>query len=350
MANLNPNIIKQSIKRPIKRLIQTFAANFGHHTRKPAQPELLILMYHRILPADDPRSLLEEPGMMVTPDTFEMQMKTVKSLFATIHLSDWPEQKNSSRPLPQRCCAITFDDGWVDNYEFAYPILEELGIQATIFLVSDMVGEKHQFWPERLAHILSTIAQRHPTQWTHPSLDWIKQYPSSYGFTHVKPSQEQISEIIAGAKSLSDDEIHRRLDDIEQQLKLTISDGRPSLLNWQQIKIMCESGLIEVGSHTCHHTRLTDEKTTSVLHDEVVNSKTLIEEKTGTMVKTFCFPNGDYSDAALSMVRQHYNSSVTTKSGWNTNTSDNFLLRRIGVHEDISNDKTSFLSCISGWL
>ena len=277
-------------------------------------------------------------------------MSIIKSLFEPIHLSHWLELKDKSEQLPLRSCAITFDDGWADNYEFAFPILQELEIPATIFLVSDMIGSNLKFWPERLTSVLTQVAEKKPGQWSHPSLDWIKESHTSYCFTPVAPSAEQLSEIISAVKSYSDADIHRRLDLIEDKLQLSIQETPASLLNWQQVKTMCDSGLIEVGSHTCHHIRLTADLDESQLNSEVVGSKTTIEKQIGITVKTFCYPNGDYSEQAETIVAQNYSGAVTTENGWNTSTSNNYKLKRIGVHEDISNDRTSFLARLSGWM
>jgi peptidoglycan/xylan/chitin deacetylase (PgdA/CDA1 family) len=330
--------------------MQSVAASLGRHTRKPKQPELLLLMYHRVLPLDDPRAQQEEPGMIVSPETFRLHMSLIKQSFETIHLSRWLELKNSNKSLPLRACAITFDDGWADNYEFAYPILQELEIPATIFLVSDMVGKNDSFWPQRLSHLLTDIAQHYSEKPNNSSLDWIAMLPCSYTFSKIEPDQEQLSEIIAAAKSFSDIEIHRRLDLIEEDLGIPAKQNKPSILNWEQVNEMCDSGLIEAGSHTCNHIRLTGDREEDQLQQEIISSKEKIETRTGREVKTFCYPNGDYSAQALSLVENNYLGAVTTENGWNTSASNSYLLHRIGVHEDITYDKTGFLARISGWL
>ncbi len=342
----NNNLMKKIVKRSIQQL----AAHLGPHARSARVPQLLILMYHRILPMGDERIKLEEPGMYVTPDTFRNNLEILAQFFEFIKLSEWLDKKQKGLPLPDKACAITFDDGWADNYEFAYPILQERQIPATIFLVSDMIGTNAQFWPERLARIVTSISTTQSHRWSNPELQWLRCAVTDYKFLDIAPSSEQITQLIAHAKQLSDREIHIRLDRIDSELKLKNTPRNSSLLDWPQINEMIDSDLIEAGSHTCHHVRLNSQTPIEIIKKEIIHSKQIIEQQSGKPVTTFCFPNGDYSETALKLVRQHYSGAITTSRGWNSIESNKYLLKRIGIHEDIAKDRTAFLSRISGWL
>ncbi len=338
-----------SVKRIVKRSLQHIAAAFGPHRRTPKEPVLLVLMYHRILPENDTRAKLEEPGMMVTPETFRMHMQLVKQYFDVLPLSQWIDYKNNDKALPPRCCAITFDDGWADNYEFAYPVLKELRLPATIFLVSDMIGTNRLFWPERVAHTLATIANHCPDKWNDPCLAWLKFNNIGYNYGSTPPDKEQLSALIGQIKALTDEDIHSRLDNIAATLNLTIQT-QPALLGWDQVIEMHQSGLIETGSHTCNHIRLTSGQNSDTLMHEVIDSHSTIEKNTGAPVTAFCYPNGDHCPEAVTLVRKNYACAVTTHKGWNTCHTNVHTMNRIAIHEDISADETAFLARISGWL
>src|SRR5262249_36976658 len=96
------------------------------------------------------------PGMYVRADAFEMQMRFLKEHFEVLPLDRllglWKTDGIDDR---KRYCVVTFDDGWLDNYHHAYPVLRRLGIPATVFLPTGMVGTDEWFWPDKLAYILA---------------------------------------------------------------------------------------------------------------------------------------------------------------------------------------------------
>ncbi len=342
--------IRGPIRRVAKRGLQHIAAQFGPHTRSHGSPQLLVLMYHRVLPPDDSRIKLEEPGMVVTPESFRQHLESVGQFFEFVKLSDWIKLKTTGLPLPAKACAITFDDGWVDNYEFAFPILRALDAPATIFLVAEMIGTNKIFWPERVARALMAISRKNRRGPLHPAISWLHTENLSFSSAGNVPTRNEISDIIAGVKTLPDQEIQQRLNELEHYLELDLNYESASLLSWEQVNEMTRSGLVEVGSHTCNHVRLRPDIPDYTLEKEIVSSKHIIEKHTGLDIASFCYPNGDVSPNALTLVKEHYDCAVTTQSGWNASTANNFQLRRIGIHEDIASNKTAFLSRISGWL
>jgi peptidoglycan/xylan/chitin deacetylase (PgdA/CDA1 family) len=113
---------------------------------------------------------------------------------------------------------------------------------------------------------------------------------------------------------------------------------------------MVASGLVEVGSHTRHHTRLSKVADKEILREEVNGSLDDILSRFGDRPCTFCYPNGDRSEDAEQLVRARYVGACTVERGWNTVDSDPFSLKRIGIHEDVSYDRARFLARLSGWI
>lgn len=333
----------------LKRILKTTAAGlanqFGPHNSKQTTPKLWVLMYHRILPKNDPRFELEEPGMIVTPETFRMHMQEIKRYFDVVSLSEWVKLKQQGLPLPAKACAVTFDDGWADNYEYALPILQATQTPATLFAVAEKIGTDFQFWPNSvLALLLNGLGEelnRHPL---------FAQVTAQVAHSHKVVDREYAAEFISQLKSHTDSEIFAALSEI-QSTKLLAGKLPNALMDWSQLKEMQSSGLVAIGSHTCNHKRLSAALSDKELQHEVVTSKALLEEQLASPIDLFCFPNGDYNQATLELVNNTYAAAVTTKRGIvDTNNSRIHELTRIGLHEEISNNPRLFGARLSGWL
>ncbi len=299
-------------------------------------------MYHRILPADDARFATEEPGMIVTPTTFRQQLRILKSLFEVMPLSAWLSRRDNGLPLPRRACAITFDDGWLDNYQFAFPIIKDEQIPATLFAVSHMIGTTRQFWPNRLARVLSASQPGLPV----PGFEDLSRVSAPI---RQLVNREWLAQTILELKALSDSELDSRLQSAEKTLQLR-PEAAPALMDWDNIREMQRSGLVEIGSHTCNHFRLQESLPSETLAREIIESGTRIEEQTGQAAALFCYPNGDTCSAALRLVGETYRGAVTTRRGINRIDTPAHELLRIGIHEDIGNTPTKFEAKLSGWL
>jgi peptidoglycan/xylan/chitin deacetylase (PgdA/CDA1 family) len=339
--------MKPALKQLLKSTAATFAHRLGAHRQSSSSPKLWILMYHRILPQNDKRFELEEPGMVVTPDTFAMHMNEVKRHFDVISLPEWVSLKQQNLPLPRKACAITFDDGWADNYEHAFPVIQAEKIPTTVFAVAEKIGTNFQFWP----NIVMALLMGNPL-----ALSEMQQHPLFAKLSQILPNplkpidREYVAAYIFQLKQFSDSEIFTALYDIQWRSLLNIAMPN-ALMSWEQLMKMQQSGLVTIGSHTCSHKRLTDALSEEELVHEVIVSKKIIETQLSSKVDLFCFPNGDYCSRALELVKENYIAAVTTQKGIVTaNTRSNYELTRIGVHEEISNSRRLFGARLAGWL
>lgn len=114
-----------------------------------------ILLYHQITDDPDP----DDPfRLAVTPARFERQMTDLAQRgYRCVSLAEaFAKRRSGERAL--KTVAITFDDGYADNYEAAFPVLRRLGFTATIFVVSGFIGRTPR-WPHNTRHAFLTWDQ-----------------------------------------------------------------------------------------------------------------------------------------------------------------------------------------------
>ena len=311
---------------------------------------LLILTYHRVLPQDHPDLKFEQPGMYVTPQTFRLHMEELKKRFELLHLSDWIEASKKKQSLNKYCCAVTFDDGWLDNYEYAYPIIKELEIPVTVFVVSSYLGTRYSFWPNRLSRLLGSLNEKQLSILINSKEgEWLKLLDLvTDDFIRNGLDIEKINQLIEHFKVYSENELNKYIDELESVFGGQVGSEAVDLMSQGQLEEMVQSGLVRVGSHTCHHKRLLDDLSKNEVDIEVRQSKNDLQAMLNTLIELFCYPNGNYTDYSLSVVKNNYAAACSTIKGWNTPRSDVMLLKRIGLHEDVSFNKHKFLAKISG--
>lgn len=336
-----------SVKRGVKRIAEDVLAPLAPVAwrMRGRAPRLLVLMYHRVLPTTHPDRAVEQPGMYVSPETLDMHLSVLKQHFPIVHLDDWLRRALEGESLPAQACALTFDDGWRDNFEYAFPVLRRHESPATIFLVSSMTGTNRAFWPNRLAHALTRLPRgaRFAKSLGELLAPVIEQVRSRGQWT-----LEDLDRAILLAKQLKEVQIDEALNEAEARWGMA-SDGR-AVLNEQELQAMARTSLIRFGSHTRTHYRLRGNVPQSVLEQEIAVSGTEIGASAGRPAHLFCYPNGDLTTAAVDVVRQHYLGAVTTRKGWYTAGADPFLIPRVGVHEDVSSRPAAFLARIGGLL
>jgi peptidoglycan/xylan/chitin deacetylase (PgdA/CDA1 family) len=139
----------------------------------------MILMYHHVCPEEmvpqgGGRSALEGWQFRVTPGDFERQLLCLQRKgFHFVSLASYVNELRAGGRVGARTAAVTFDDGWMDNHDFAYPVLRRLGIPATFFIVSgEMAGVPWSLRmnPEMLRELANGGMEIGGHSRTHPNL------------------------------------------------------------------------------------------------------------------------------------------------------------------------------------
>ncbi|MBE0604451.1 MAG: polysaccharide deacetylase family protein [Deltaproteobacteria bacterium] len=312
------------------------------------RPSILILMYHRVLNIRALRGLIQE-GMYVDVETFGKHVRFLKRHYEIVPLEACLEIMQKKEFAKRPFCCITFDDGWKDFHDHAFPVLKNHDAVATVFLPTAFIGTDRLFWTDKLGRILTELngkgSVRGLADLSEPMIEKICDLSGS--------PMERFEEAIRMLKALP----ARRIDDINdilcRRLGISIDGSERSFLSWEEVRAMRERGVVRFGSHTRNHVILTtvDEQTIS---EELAESKSALLEK-GAVSESFIpfsYPNGDHTDRIADLVKSAgYTMALTTKKGWNRYVDgpvDLFRLERVGIHQDMSSTDSMFSCRING--
>lgn len=286
----------------------------------------LFLTYHRILPASEVTQSIE-PGMYVTPSTFSNHIRFLKKYFDIIDAGQFKSLgvDKFSKKIRRPCCVISFDDGWLDFYQYAWPILEQENVPAIVFLPTKLIGTMEMFWTEKLALI-----------WRNNGLKALTGLLRDHKIIVKKLSSKNIKAVIKSLKGLKYTQIDLLLNDCLKKLDMSKSLKR-SFMNWNEVRSLYRSGLVSFGSHTVNHAILTTLYDAEIYDELLLSKQKLIDECVVGDSIPFCYPNGNYTKDIAGMVEEAgYSSAMSCDAGWNTSGCDLFSLKRISLHQDIS--------------
>ncbi|HZM71252.1 MAG TPA: polysaccharide deacetylase family protein [Candidatus Cryosericum sp.] len=237
----------------------------------------VILAYHRVLP----RRLMPQFPLfedLITPqESFDDQMGLLRRSACVLPLEDVIGTLRSGRRLPPRTVALTFDDGYADNFQFAFPVLRRHRLPATVFLATGYVGGKRGlfFWDE-------------VSRWRSEGCHEVE--VEGLGRRRIGRRRER-DRLIQALKALPVDEITRRVGEAASRAGVRPSaDAAGDFLTWDQVRQMQEGG-IRFAAHTVSHCLLPRESPERRF-EEVASSRKAVEAETGRPCTLFCYPDG----------------------------------------------------------
>lgn len=209
--------------------------------------------------------------------------------------------------MPKNAMVITFDDGHKKNSDSFY-VFEKYNLKPTIYCCSNIVGTKHVYWWNSLNNKTDSLLY----------------------------------------KKMSNKDRLKTLKD-ENNYSTDYESTSVQSLSLEDLKYFKNIGVI--GSHTRNHPILT-QCTKEELLDEIQGSKNELEQKINTNISHFAYPNGDYNEEIVDIVKNAgYLSARTTDAGWTSLKSNPYKLKVIGISDDADIMKLKFqLTGIPLWI
>lgn len=280
---------------------------------------LLILNYHQASGGELRRHLLYLRK--------HFRLCFVEQALESLYSTGEDQTSIRDRRLP---LAITFDDGYLDNYTVAYKLAHELQVPITIFLISNYIERDTAFW------WFDKLVEK-------ARVEQVNIDGQVYRLNRPDEQCRLAQAIDSKIRSMADKEMRQTyINTVGKALSLpntalTRAAEEPMpLLTWAQIREMQASGRVAFGGHTLHHATLAKLLNADETYREIADCRSLLQEKLGRPVRVFAYPHGGLqhieANGLLAVREAGYEWAVTTLQGVNTPKTHPYLVRRISAH------------------
>ncbi|MGI9327967.1 MAG: polysaccharide deacetylase family protein [Pseudomonadales bacterium] len=276
----------KTLKHNIQNLLTKGALNT---TVRFAPPACTVVRYHSVRPRDRWSELIP-PSISHSPDLFEAQIRWLQKHYTIISLDELSRRLGAQDPLQRGLAVITFDDGFLDNYQYAAPILEKYDVRGAFFITVEPVNDGSAPWFSRTYRAFELTEA---TVW---------ESPDGQSFQLNDPSQRIAARhrINRQCASTQYEDQLSLLEPLELTLGVVNSSASRVMVNWEEVKDLRSRGHT-VGSHTLSHPNLTLLDDPS-LDNELRGSKDKLEERIQQPVHHLSYPNP--------IVQPHWNRHV----------------------------------------
>lgn len=301
-----------------------------------------ILLYHQVCERkNDPWELA------VNPNHFYEQLNYLKNHYNIVSLDELTADIAHNK-IKAGTIAITFDDGFKDNYTNAAPLLDWHELPATFYIATTAMEEEKFYWWDELQDILFQSEVLPPDFAMLINNEWIQfslasdrmlnrrliNQMSAWNYYLPIPNERIALYMILWQriKPLPYHDQKKILRDIKSWAGMTKNISIQSVtMDIREMQMLSQNPLFSIGAHTVHHAMLSEQNEIDQAF-EVKESKRQIESWLGKPVDGFAYPYGNYNAATQSLLKEAgFRHAVSTESKLVTTEDDPFALPRIQV-------------------
>lgn len=287
-------------------------------------PGLLVLCYHRI--GHGEKATYDPDVYSATSDEFDDQVAYLKQTYGITTLEEVLDGF-SRGSWDQTKVLLTFDDGYLDNYTTAYPILRSHGVQATFLLPTSFVGTAKIPWWDAICYMIAKSPER------------LIRVPSLTPEVFDKALEGPVSvmrRVLRLYRDTHDPDPGRVIREVEasSMIDCPAMAAQRRFLNWEEAREMLRGGMA-IGSHSHSHS-LFGGMPFAQQREEALLSRSCIAARLGITPRVFALPCGSYSDQSAAAVREAgYELSLSVDPGVNRAGSwEPYRIRRVLVNRD----------------
>jgi peptidoglycan/xylan/chitin deacetylase (PgdA/CDA1 family) len=276
----------------------------------PGERVLMVLNYHRIGRADE--TPYDSGTFSCTAEQFDWQIEYLKRRYQIATLDQALEMLSGDARLPGPTVLITFDDGYIDNYTAAFPILRRRGVPGVFFLPTAFVGTGRLPWWDVIAYIVKRSRK------TKIILD----YPEPKTFDLTQEGTDTCTmRILRVYKQPSMQDHNHFVDALERACESSrpTNDAERCFLSWDEAREMRQAGMA-FGSHTHTH-EILSKLPRKRQQEEAAISKEILQHQLRQNIETLAYPVGapdTFSKDTIEVLRQaQYRAAFSYYGGLN---------------------------------
>lgn len=272
----------------LDKVVGSFAASRG---------DAVVIGYHRVVESFAESAATSIPSMLVSRQMLERHLDWIGRRFRFVSLDELGARMDGSDSSMDPIAAITFDDGYRDFYDYAFPLLQQKGVPAAVFVVTDLVGTTDVQLHDKLYYLLAKRAAVRRSK-AGELARLLKGFGVSIpGIVASTPYQATRTLL----EALAQESIRRVVAILESEASVSEDTFTPFYsLTWEMLARIQRAGMT-IGSHTRTHVVMTNESAPRLV-DETTGSREEIERRLGTGVRHFCYPSGQFDTASVNAV------------------------------------------------
>jgi peptidoglycan/xylan/chitin deacetylase (PgdA/CDA1 family) len=300
-------------------------------------------MFHRVLPNTGKLRIHNHKSLEITPEHLESIIRFFKKRnYEFITLDDLVPFLNSPQLSKRKFVVFTFDDGYVDNYLYAYPVFKKYNVPFTIYVATNLPDSKAVLWWYLLEDIIVSKAM--------VRLE-VGGREMTFKTETIKEKEVAFNKIRSWFALADEKNLPALLHSLFRGMEDAIEEKtREVSLTWKQIYDLSQDSLVTIGSHTVNHlplNSLSSEKSSY----EILESKAILESRIQKEVRHFCYPLGSHGKKEIEILEKTSYATATTIKMANIfaeNLSHPFSLPRIMINS-LTDDKILSLQ-VNGFL